>query len=160
MKTFAFSTLLLAVIATAPATSLAKGASAPSKALIAQQFQIWDAALQTDSAVKVAALYCDPGGVLLPTVSNQVRTTPAEIADYFEHFLQLKPKGTINESYIRILGPDTAINSGIYTFDVTQNRKPGEVQARYTFVYQKMNGKWCIMDHHSSAMPESTPASH
>ncbi|MGH8426689.1 MAG: SgcJ/EcaC family oxidoreductase [Gammaproteobacteria bacterium] len=159
MKTFVFSTLLLAVVTATPATALGKDSSMPSKALITQQFTIWNAALQTLDAKKVAALYCDPGGVLLPTVSNQVRTTPAQITDYFDHFLQLKPKGTIDESYIRILGPDTAINSGIYTFDVTQNGKPGEVQARYTFVYQKMNGKWCIMDHHSSAMPETKPAS-
>lgn len=160
MKTVALSVLLLAAVVAAPTSSFAAGASAPSKAVIAQQFQTWNAALQTFDPAKVAALYCDPGGVLLPTVSNKVRTTPAEITDYFEHFLQLKPKGTIDESYIRILGPDTAVNSGIYTFNVTQNGKPGEVQARYTFVYQKVNGKWCIMDHHSSAMPESKPAPH
>jgi uncharacterized protein (TIGR02246 family) len=159
MKTAIISALLLTAVAAAPATSLAKGTSMPSNALIAQQFTIWNAALQTLDAKKVAALYCDPGGVLLPTVSNQVRTTPAQITDYFDHFLELKPKGTIDESYIRILGPDTAINSGIYTFQLVNNGKPQTVQARYTFVYQKMNGKWCIMDHHSSAMPETTPAS-
>lgn len=160
MKPSVFSALLLVTVVAAPAIALAKESHAPSKAVIAQQFQIWDAALQTLDAKKVAALYCAAGGVLLPTVSNQVRTTPAEITDYFKHFLQLRPKGTIDESHIRILGPGTAVNSGIYTFAVTDNGKPGRVQARYTFVYQKMNGKWCIMDHHSSAMPETKPASH
>lgn len=154
MKTIVFPALLAAVVAAAPPSSLAKSESLPSKALIAQQFQIWNAALQTGDPAKVAALYCNPGAVLLPTVSNKVRTTPAEITDYFEYFLKLKPKGKIDESYIRILGPSEAVNSGIYTFTLTKDGKTEDVQARYTFVYDKMHGKWCIMDHHSSAMPE------
>ncbi|HEX5314324.1 MAG TPA: SgcJ/EcaC family oxidoreductase [Gammaproteobacteria bacterium] len=158
MKITILSVLLLGALATAPAPAFAAGSSAPSKAAIAQQFTIWNAALQTGDPAKVAALYCEPGGVLLPTVSNTVRTNRAAITDYFVHFLQLKPKGSIDQSYIHILGPDTAINSGIYTFDVTENGKPAQVQARFTFVYQKVNGTWCIMDHHSSAMPEKAPS--
>ncbi len=156
MKTAILSALLLTAVAAAPAPSLAKGSHMPSKAVIAQQFQIWDAALQTLDPKKVAALYCSPGAVLLPTVSNQVRTTPAAITNYFEYFLKSKPKGTIDESYIRVLGPHTAINSGIYTFALTQDGKVDHVQARFTYVYQKVHGKWCIMDHHSSAMPEKS----
>jgi hypothetical protein len=29
-----------------------------------------------------------------------------------------------------------------------------DVQARYTFIYRKINDKWFIAEHHSSAMPE------
>lgn len=152
-KTIVLSVLAVAAVAVAPTPSLAKG-SLPSKAFIAKQFQIWNAALQTGDPAKVAALYCNPGGVLLPTVSNKVRSTPAEITDYFQYFLKMKPVGKIDESYIRILGPGGAINSGIYTFTLTKDGKTEQVQARYTYVYDKVHGKWCIMDHHSSAMPE------
>ena len=39
---------------------------------MADQFNIWNAALQTGDEKKVAALYAS-NGVLLPTVSNKVR---------------------------------------------------------------------------------------
>ncbi len=45
---------------------------------VGKAFDKWNAALQTGDAKQVAALYA-PGGVLLPTVSNRVRTTPEEI---------------------------------------------------------------------------------
>ena len=154
MKALVVPALLAAAVATAPATSLAKSMSRPTKAFIAHQFEIWNAALQTGDPAKVAALYCDPGGVLLPTVSNKVRTTPAGITDYFKYFLKFKPKGKIDESYIRILGPGGAVDSGVYTFTLMKDGKTEEVRARYTFVYDKVHGKWCIVDHHSSAMPE------
>lgn len=155
MKTAVFSILLLAAIAAMPATSVAKEGRMPSKALVAQQFNVWNDALKTGNAEKVAALYCEPGGILIPTLSNTIRSNHREIVDYFTHFLQLKPTGRINTMFIRVLGPDTATDSGIYTFHLVKDGKPEEVRARYTFVYEKQHGKWCIMAHHSSAMPES-----
>ena len=155
MKTTILFTALLFTVLAMPMTSFAKGNHDPSQAFVAKQFDIWNAALQTGSPDKVAALYCAPGGVLIPTVSNIVRTNHSEIADYFEHFLQLKPVGQIDKAYIRILGANTAVNSGLYTFHVVKDGKPAVVHARYTFVYQKEHGKWCIMEQHSSAMPET-----
>jgi hypothetical protein len=72
---------------------------APTERDIAVLFDLWNAALQTGSPELVASLYA-PDGVLLPTVSNRVRTTRAEIVDYFQHFLALQPRGTINQSFI------------------------------------------------------------
>ncbi|KAI8475222.1 MAG: hypothetical protein J3K34DRAFT_517475 [Monoraphidium minutum] len=125
----------------------------PEAAEVAALFDRWNAALQTGDPKAVAALYA-PTAVLLPTVSNKVRTTPAEIEDYFSAFLQLKPYGTIEESSVRLLAKDTAIHSGVYTFDIVRDGRPEEVQARFSFTYKKINGEWLIVDHHSSGMPE------
>lgn len=144
----------LTAIAAVGATASAATTHWPSKAQIAKQFDLWNNALQTGNPETVAKLYCTHGAVLLPTVSNRVRASHEAIVDYFTYFLKSKPVGHIDTSYIRVLGPDTAINSGIYTFHLTQDGKPASVQARYTFVYEKRHGRWCIMDHHSSAMPE------
>ncbi|UXY13760.1 SgcJ/EcaC family oxidoreductase [Chitiniphilus purpureus] len=121
---------------------------------IAQLFDRWNRALQTGKPGEVAKLYARKGGTLLPTVSNVVRTNRAAIQDYFEHFLALKPYGRIDQSNIRVLDEDTAIDSGVYTFEIVRDGKPDKVQARYSFLYEKIDGTWYIMDHHSSAMPE------
>nr|WP_309546648.1 SgcJ/EcaC family oxidoreductase [Xanthomonas vasicola] len=42
-----------------------------------------------------------------------------------------------------------------YTFTLTdKDGRKSNVQARYTFVYEKRDGKWLIINHHNSAMPE------
>jgi uncharacterized protein (TIGR02246 family) len=124
---------------------------------IAQLFDRWNQSLQTGSPDEVVKNYAK-NGVLLPTVSNQVRRNHDEIKDYFVQFLKLKPMGKINQQNIRTFC-NIAIDSGIYTFTVTNNNQPAEVQARYTFVYEKVGNKWLITEHHSSAMPETTNTS-
>ena len=158
MKICMYSVLLMMAVGLTPSLCAAKTGVEPSKAGIAGQFAVWNNALKTGKADRVAALYCEPGGVLIPTVSNKIRSNRAEITDYFEHFLLLKPSGRIDQSFIRVLSPDIAIRAGIYTFHVTDKGKPGTVEARYTFVYAKEHGHWCIMEQHSSAMPESGSA--
>lgn len=105
---------------------------------------------------EVVALY-SPDAILWATVSEQRRDTPQELRDYFEVFAKLpnlKAKGY--KPVIRVYD-NVAINSGYYTF--TYDGKGGKkkvVPARYTFVYRKGNdGKWMIVDHHSSAIPKA-----
>jgi len=137
--------------------AIAKDVSTHSKQEIASLFDRWNASLQTGKPDEVAKNYA-ADGILIPTVSNKVRHNHAEISDYFVHFLELKPKGKIDEQNIRIFG-DIAIDSGLYTFDVIKEGKPTEVKGRYTFVYKKINDKWLIIEHHSSALPEKVAES-
>lgn len=124
---------------------------------IAGLFDRWNKALQTGNSQTVASLYT-PDAVLQPTVSNKVRATPAEIKDYFDKFLALKPVGEINYREIRRLGPDAAADNGVYTFTLTApDGKKTKVQARYSFLYHRVGNEWKILNHHSSAMPEVQP---
>lgn len=158
------STVLLSVIAALPVSVALAGvpktyfgsAPAPSVASekeIAALFDRWNAALATGKPEEVARLYA-PNGVLAPTVSNEVRDTPEKIQEYFTKFLQLKPQGNVNYRQIRVLDDNTALDTGVYTFSLNDSGKASKVQARYTYLYEKINGEWKIMNHHSSAMPE------
>jgi uncharacterized protein (TIGR02246 family) len=119
---------------------------------ISALFDKWNAALQTGNPDRVVACYAKDA-ILLPTVSNKVRHNPDEIRDYFVHFLAKKPVGRITEGNIRIFG-DLAINSGLYTFSLTQDGQTTDVGARFTYVYQKQADGWLIIEHHSSVLPE------
>lgn len=126
---------------------------APSSEKLAQDlFDTWNNALQTGNPKRVAQLYWDDG-VLLPTVSNVPRVNHAEIEDYFHHFLESKPFGTIVSRNLK-QGCNKLTDAGIYEFKITKNGEQMVVPARYTFVYEFRNGKWKISHHHSSMMPE------
>lgn len=122
---------------------------AASEQEIASLFDRWNNSLKTGDPKKVVANYATKS-ILLPTVSNQPRLTPAEREDYFVHFLEKKPVGKIDSRTIEV-DCNTAIDAGLYTFTFGDG---SQVKARYTYTY-KWNGKqWLITSHHSSAMPE------
>lgn len=117
---------------------------------ILSAFEHWNEALQSGCAKTVASLYHE-SAILLPTISDLVRRSPQEIEDYFEFFLQNKPIGHLETPNVRVFD-DLAINSGVYRFVLNGNE---EVTARYTFVYQRIDNQWQIIEHHSSQMPEA-----
>ena len=120
---------------------------------IAALFDRWNASLATLDPDKMVALYT-PEAVLLPTLSNKPRTNHKEIRDYFVHFLEKKPHGKIDFRIIKI-GCDSASDTGLYTFTLHEAQgKVQKVSARYSYVYEYLDGKWLIEHHHSSAMPE------
>ena len=127
----------------------------PTKAQIAALFDGWNAALKTGDPEKVADRYASDA-VLLPTVSNKIRDTHAEIVDYFEHFLENKPVGKKIETIVNVLDENSAIDTGLYELTLTDPDTGAKrtVEARYTYEYEKRGGKWLIVNHHSSVMPE------
>ena len=126
---------------------------APADLQLAEMlFERWNNALQTRDPRQVTACYA-PDAVLLPTVSNLPRTCHEEISDYFHHFLEKQPVGTVNQRNVKI-GCNKMTDAGTYTFRVVDNGEIREVPARYTFVYENRNGQWLIVHHHSSMMPE------
>jgi hypothetical protein len=76
------------------------------------------------------------------------------VREYF-NFLRTAPpeyKGVLGEQRVRVYG-EMAVNSGTYTFSTVRDSKPVTIPARFSFVYRNRNGRWMIVDHHSSAMP-------
>lgn len=123
-----------------------------SKAEIAALFDHWNQALQTGDPAKVSALYAEKS-ILLPTLSDKPRLTPAEKEEYFVHFLEKQPSARIDFREIEV-GCDMAVDSGLYTFTFA---KTGEVvRGRYSFTYKRDGSQWLIVSHHSSLMPETT----
>ena len=117
---------------------------------IASLFDRWNQSLQTGDPHKVVANDADRS-ILLPTVSNKPRLTSAEREDYFHHFLENCPSGTIDLRFVEI-GCNTAVDAGLYTF--TFARTGTVVSGRYTYTYHWDGSKWLISSHHSSVMPE------
>ena len=114
----------------------------------------WIAAFNLRDAHRVAALYA-PDAVFWGTVSPTIRVTPDEVFEYFDASATRNPNMRIgvDDQHVRVYG-DAATNSGIY---VTHNPQPGTEDvvsvSRFTFVYQRRDGHWVIVAHHSSRMP-------
>lgn len=125
-----------------------------SKEQVRNLFTLWNAALQTGDSRLVAKRY-SKNALLLPTVSDEPRTTPEGIQDYFDHFLTLKPQGVIVDGIVTV-GDGWAQDAGIYEFALGSTGD--KVRARYSFVYnyEKGTDRWLIGHHHSSAMPEAS----
>ncbi|WP_373778430.1 SgcJ/EcaC family oxidoreductase [Glaesserella sp.] len=149
---FTATTLLAACTSSSSSdTATATACKAVTKQEIARLFDRWNASLQSGDPKKVVANYA-PDSILLPTVSNKVRFTAEEKEDYFHHFLEYKPKGSIDLSYIQI-GCNSAFDAGLYTFTYA---KTGEkASGRYSFNYKWDGKEWLITEHHSSLMPET-----
>ena len=120
--------------------------------LIESLFEDWIAAVRSGDPEQVAALYA-PDAVLVPTISNRIRQTPPGITSYFDMFLLDGVDGRILEGTVRHMG-DVAVHSGIYRFTISPGDSPREIDARFTFVYQRLGADWKIVAHHSSVMPE------
>lgn len=121
-----------------------------SESEIAALFERWNRSLKSGEPAQVLANYA-PNSVLLPTLSNVPRLTPAAKEDYFEHFLQNRPSGKIDSRTIQI-GCNSAVDVGLYTFTFA---KTGAVaHARFTYTYTWDGQQWLISSHHSSLMPE------
>ena len=115
--------------------------------------QAWIDGMNSHNPERVVALY-DAGAVLWGTRSSTLRDTPATVRDYFK-VLQTVPasyKVVLGEQRIRIYG-DIAINTGTYTFSEDRDDKPVTRPTRFSFVYRNHDGRWLIVDHHSSAVP-------
>lgn len=153
--------VLLVLVAALSACATTAGGDGAAKEQVAAATRAWIDAMGSHDQERVLALY-DRDAVLWGTTSPTIRDNPASIREYF-NFLRTAPpyyKGVLGEQRIRVYG-DMAINSGTYTFigpALDAAGKPISRPARFTFVYRNRDGRWLIVDHHSSAVPAPKPA--
>ena len=124
-----------------------------AKSEIAAVTQAWIEGMTRHDIDGVVALY-DSEAVLWGTRSPTLRDNPATVRDYFK-ILSTVPvsyKAILGEQRIRIYG-DIALNTGTYTFSEVRDGKEIVRPARFSFVFRHRNGRWLIIDHHSSAVP-------
>ena len=119
-----------------------------AKDQVAAATAAWAAAYNSREPARVNALY-DPDAVFWVTTSKAISTTPAAIAEYFKDMPKTpNSRVVLGEQNIRVYG-DVAINTGYYTFSLPKGTAP----ARFTFVFKYRDGRWLIVDHHSSRVP-------
>ncbi|MEY2853370.1 MAG: hypothetical protein RL030_502 [Pseudomonadota bacterium] len=142
--------VLLALLFAAPLAAAAQQPSGVERVRAATAEWV-DAFNRKDSAA-ITALYASDA-VLFGTSSPVLRNTPALIADYFRTLPDLGDAViTVGRDHVQLLG-DTAIHTGYYTRSAAQDGRLVQNPARFTFVYAWREGRWRIVNHHSSAMP-------
>jgi uncharacterized protein (TIGR02246 family) len=154
MKLFAVTAVAVLAAAT-PALARPMQCVPVTAAAVESQFKAFNNAFLSKNPDRAAALFA-PDAVLLATVSNKPRTTPAEIRDYFVGFLKASPVGTIETSTVK-LGCNMAVRVGTWNVNLTDPATGAsrDVKARYSFIYKYTGGKWMIDHLHSSMMPEA-----
>jgi len=136
------------------------GANNPSTNIINTEHEVivetmmtWARVFSAASANSIVTLY-SPDASLWGTFSSVIRTTSESISDYFNKIFVFSHRNVVfNDFNIRFYG-DTAISSGLYTFSLVKAGQKLVIPARYSFTYVKKNGRWLIVEHHSSVLPE------
>lgn len=146
----------LTVVLTMQMPAWAGGLDTAQKQEVLQAFAQWRKALSGGQPQAIVDLY-DKDALLLATLAAKPIVNQKERVAYFTR-LAANPKlaATVNEEHVRLLDEDDAVVSGLYTFSFEQEGKTLQISARFSFIYKKMNGKWMIVEHHSSRVPEQS----
>jgi uncharacterized protein (TIGR02246 family) len=94
----------------------------------------------------------DKDALMWGTSSSSMRKGSNAIRDYYTKLLRAFPgtRVSLEETTLRVYG-EAAVNSGSYTMTrVSREGGDSVTAARFTMVYVRREGKWRIVDHHSS----------
>ena len=112
----------------------------------------WAEAYNSRDPQKIQALYA-PDAVFWGTSSPTLRDTPALIGEYFKNSpSQPNARVELGDFKVRVWG-DTAASTGSYTFTDMRDGQTVRRPARFSLVFHRQNGRWMIVDHHSSSVP-------
>jgi len=120
-----------------------------------ENFARWNDALRTLDPETVAAFYTEDT-TFLPTLSPEFKHGTGGAREYFVHFLEKHPMGTVVEETVRPLDEDSYLHSGFYDFEVDDGSGGRSVaHARFTYLWVRQAGEWKIAHHHSSLLPNA-----
>ncbi len=112
----------------------------------------WKAAVESGSVDKIMTLY-DKDAIMFSVFAIKPLETPDALKKYYKKVVQNPDiKVSITEVHPRQFG-DVALNSGLYTLSYSQDGETVSIPSRFSFTYLLKNGKWMIIDHHSSKVP-------
>jgi len=141
----------MALVLTTTALSIGLTADGPQDDVMAAT-RAWATAYDSRDPQKILALYA-PDAVFWGTSSPTLRDTPALIAEYFKNSpSQPNARVELGDFKVRVWG-DTAASTGSYTFTDQRDGQTVRRPARFSFVFNKQNDRWMIVDHHSSSVP-------
>jgi uncharacterized protein (TIGR02246 family) len=128
------------------------GVNADENAAIERATDAWRAAYDSRDPQRIGSQYA-PDAVFWGTGSKVVRATPEAIAEYFKD-AAARPDARVafGEHHIRVYG-NVAFNTGYYTFSDVRDGKRVPSAARFSLGFHKREGKWILVNHHSSRMP-------
>ena len=143
---------LLIVFVSACSTTTATSAEA-SMHQVAAATDEWRAAYDSREPKRITSQYA-ADAALWGTSHKVIATNSSAVAEYFKD-APARPDARVvfGEQSIRVYG-DFALNSGTYTFKGVRDGKPSSTSARYSFAFRRQDGKWLIVDHHSSRLPQ------
>jgi len=115
----------------------------------------WMGAVGSHDPDKVLSLY-SRDAVLVPTYGTSVLVGHAQLRSYFDKFLALPGLRGKIDCFVVQEAQGKLVVSGIYTFSTQDHAAadPAFTRARFTYVFAKVGGRWKIMTHHSSEMPD------
>lgn len=144
--------LVLATLLAACATPPSGSESPKARDEIAAATQGWCDAYNSRDPQRITGYYA-PDAVFWGTTSKTVRATPAQIMEYFKPAPDRpEARNELVEQHIQVYG-DVGVNTGIYNFSDVQNGKRILNPSRFTMVFHKRDGRWVLVEHHSSRMP-------
>lgn len=155
LRAAVIATTVLAVGAVASPPANAEQ-SAPRAPAIARAYDTWAAQLASAhcDGADVANLYTSKA-ILLATFKEYIGGREA-ITRYFDD-LTCKENLTVSTQRITsVRAGSMGYATGLYTFAYdTPDGTSIEIPARFTFVFELRNGRWMIVNHHSSQNPQA-----
>ncbi len=154
MHYFTRSVIVFVLLIATPAIACeeAPEAKANYRPDVSEALTEWVAAVQGQSVEKIVKLY-DKNAVMISTFAQVPITTHQGLLGYYKKVVSNPDaKVDVTETHPRVFG-NMAVNSGQYTFYYTQDGESVTIPARFSFTYILRDGRWIIVDHHSSKVP-------